>query len=1133
METIEKCLKQLIQDPYNDLINFDLAMAYEAEKQFAASVSYYLRCAEFTDDLKLSSEALLRGSICVSKQKNRDEKEIYMIKHAITASPNSLEPYYIASLYYSWRGNWMDSYLNACLGINILEKNKQETPFKTKFNYSHLNLYYQKAYSGVNIGKLNESRKIYIEILNKFKPVGNQKSFILNKLHSIPTPFHDPIYFEENKLNKLRFKFDDCDKISHNNSQIYQDIFVLSLTNGKKNGSYLEIGAGNFKKGNNSFLLETQFDWKGISIDYNTSLVKNFNNNRKNKCICADATKVNYSKLISENYSTSNIDYLQLDCDPANITFDILQKIPFDKFKFGVITYEHDFYNDITGTYREKSRKILTDKGYKLLCGNISPYKDKYPFEDWWIHPDLIEERIYKLFERDSDKPINGEKYMLTKSKYIPDKIFDIDKKLYTLNNYHKNTPATFKLFKTCNVCNCIRRGFRWEEHQHDIIDKYLNENSIALEAGSHIGTIAVKLAKKCKFTYCFEPIKNTYDLLEYNLNKNCESSKFKLFNKGLGECIKKEKICWISTEGSGGVGLTNNFFEPSQKPTHNNGCSIPIDVISIDSLHLAKLDYIKIDVEGYEEHVINGGINTISKCRPIILLECYESFDPLKKASIEFVEKKYKILIDMGYKIQHIWNADFLLIPLKQQHKTLLTFGTNNLFKNQKSRFKKQAQKINFFDSIIIEDESTIKDLMKPHEEFIKNNPRGYGYWLWKPYIIKKLMQNSRPNDILFYLDCGSSIINNNIEKLNDYTKILNEKDIIVFENPDHITKKFMKLNVVSEFEMNEDILNKFIIEGGCIIIKKTPFSMNFINKWIDSMTKKNYSLLNDDLLNLTQNKEFCEHRHDQSLLTYLSRSHSDKVFIGDGLQELYNNGPFFHSRLTDNGPRQYAKPLPSIKTNNIKITITEKNDKLSIKHNFNNPNVIVIDDFYKNPDEMRKYALSLTYEPPENHGAVGYRCEKGRKIIDGTKEYFERLLNGKISNGKKLGQWGYSTNGCFQWCNAKVPIVYHADSQQYAAIIYLTPDAPPGCGTSFFRHKRYKIRDGSVFSKPDWYRSSLNYKEPHLDKTEWETVDSVGNVYNRLVIFNGRNIHAVTEYFGENIENSRLFQLFFFNIN
>ena len=58
-------------------------------------------------------------------------------------------------------------------------------------------------------------------------------------------------------------------------------------------------------------------------------------------------------------------------------------------------------------------------------------------------------------------------------------------------------------------------------------------------------------------------------------------------------------------------------------------------------------------------------------------------------------------------------------------------------------------------------------------------------------------------------------------------------------------------------------------------------------------------------------------------------------------------------------------------------------------------------------------------------------------------------------------------------------------------------------------------------------------NLDAPHLNKENWETVDSIGNVYNRLVIFNAQYIHSVSEYFGEDITNSRLFQLFFFNLN
>ena len=53
----------------------------------------------------------------------------------------------------------------------------------------------------------------------------------------------------------------------------------------------------------------------------------------------------------------------------------------------------------------------------------------------------------------------------------------------------------------------------------------------------------------------------------------------------------------------------------------------------------------------------------------------------------------------------------------------------------------------------------------------------------------------------------------------------------------------------------------------------------------------------------------------------------------------------------------------------------------------------------------------------------------------------------------------------------------------------------------------------------------------EHSQDYTKWELVDSVGNVFNRLVLFNATQYHASLDYFGSNKDNGRLFQVFFFS--
>ena len=105
-------------------------------------------------------------------------------------------------------------------------------------------------------------------------------------------------------------------------------------------------------------------------------------------------------------------DYLQVDCEPPSVSFEILKMIPFDEFKFGVVTFEHDYYADLTKSIREESRAFMRSKGYILVIGNVS-MNDDCPYEDWWVHPDLVDnERIDKI-KTSRLSVTNIEKFML------------------------------------------------------------------------------------------------------------------------------------------------------------------------------------------------------------------------------------------------------------------------------------------------------------------------------------------------------------------------------------------------------------------------------------------------------------------------------------------------------------------------------------------------------------------------------------------------------------------------------------------------------------------------------------------------------------------------------------------------
>lgn len=181
--------------------------------------------------------------------------------------------------------------------------------------------------------------------------------------------------------------------------------------------------------------------------------------------------------------------------------------------------------------------------------------------------------------------------------------------------------------------------------------------------------------------------------------------------------------------------------------------------------------------------------------------------------------------------------------------------------------------------------------------------------------------------------------------------------------------------------------------------------------------------------------------------------------------------------------------------------------------------PSFVVVDNFYDDADAVRRFALSLDFAyHPEYH--KGKRTNTVHRF-DGVKESFESILHCKIKN------WtNYGVNGCFQSCIGGDQLVYHQDTQEYAAIIFLTPDAPPQTGTTFYRSKHTK----KMKTSPEEF--GLVFNKGFLDPTEFEVVDVVGNVYNRLVLFDAQQIHAASNYFGNTVDNGRLFQIFFFDL-
>jgi hypothetical protein len=198
--------------------------------------------------------------------------------------------------------------------------------------------------------------------------------------------------------------------------------------------------------------------------------------------------------------------------------------------------------------------------------------------------------------------------------------------------------------------------------------------------------------------------------------------------------------------------------------------------------------------------------------------------------------------------------------------------------------------------------------------------------------------------------------------------------------------------------------------------------------------------------------------------------------------------------------------------------------------------PHVLIVDNFYKNPDEVRLFALEQEYVP-------NLKRYKGKRTTERylwpfLKEEFERVL------GRPIVDWlNQPCNGCFQVTGFNDPLVWHSDLQSYAAAIYLTPDAPVSAGTSFWRDKKYGARrppehplEADRFATMSHAVASneIYSKYNILHPDNWELVDKVGSIYNRLVIWDAQMIHSASSYegMGDSVAEARLVQLFFFTV-
>ena len=179
-----------------------------------------------------------------------------------------------------------------------------------------------------------------------------------------------------------------------------QDIFAKNLIG--NNGTYLEVGAYLPVKNSNTYLLESKYNWKGISIEMDINHRNAWLNNkeRKNIIYFEDALSFKYKERLIENKFPLHINYLSCDIDPTFNTYNALKKIINEGISFDYISFEHDEYfrknctND-NNNYHALAINFLKKNNYKIAIDNVYPKnKPEKLFETWFINNSIKFEKI-------------------------------------------------------------------------------------------------------------------------------------------------------------------------------------------------------------------------------------------------------------------------------------------------------------------------------------------------------------------------------------------------------------------------------------------------------------------------------------------------------------------------------------------------------------------------------------------------------------------------------------------------------------------------------------------------------------------------------------------------------------------
>ncbi|MCA9329774.1 FkbM family methyltransferase [Candidatus Saccharibacteria bacterium] len=645
-------------------------------------------------------------------------------------------------------------------------------------------------------------------------------------------------------------------------AQLHQDRDVLEYLKDKRNGYFVDVGALDGKHISNTYLLEKEYGWTGLCCEANPTTFKKLVKTRS--CACIDGAMYSIDGLELEFTCADALSGITTHQDTPNVAHQ--QKIAAGS-KIKVRTRTLTSVLDSCGAPAHIDYLSIDTEGSEMeILQGIDFTRYTFGFID--LEHNYVQPRRQQMHLFLKSKGYRHYKANQWDDYYVRDSLHEIGMR-----------HATDKFND--------RHSYMGESYLH-IYDRYFRPIRHKVRAILEIGVL-----NGCSLRTWREYFPNAH-IYGIDINPSCKSHEGDRITVFIGDQNDPKFLQRVRDQ----IGLVDIILDDGSHITRHQIQSHQI------LAPMAKHYYIIEDLRcSYEQHLNHHDVRSIWPG-----MRHNDPADPLKNYRSEFVDFVQEGVKAMDFhtlnnRIKSITHHPMIVVfelipPTIRAPKCMFTTFGNERFKHSRERIICEAQKTGLFSDTRLFTEKDLGEFGVKHGPFMRQNKRGYGYYIWKPYVIHQMLNSMADDDILVYCDAGCEIRAEHRERLVDYLRIVESSSygFLTFRTP-HKMFHYTKADLGKAMNISDAIWNDNIHVAGILIIRKCRHSFEMVEEWLKWATT-DYHYIDDSPSVIANHPQFKEHRHDQSILNIILHKRKTAI-VPFNETHVPNNGPLSASRI------------------------------------------------------------------------------------------------------------------------------------------------------------------------------------------------------------------------------------------